>query len=124
MIGIMSFTSYSEDHKASAILTCLGASDTEISVIYLNESLVVGLISVVFSLIVSYGLSFLVNLLINKLVGVGNMVSLPIQSFMGYPYLLPIISIFGSLLLCFFVTAIPIVFSKRIPIKEELQSLW
>ena len=61
IMGIMSFTSYSEDHKTSAILTCLGASNDEIKQIYLNESLLIGLISILFSLISSFGLSYLAS---------------------------------------------------------------
>ena len=50
ILSIMSFTSFSEDHKISAILSSIGASNNEIQEIYLEESLLNGLISFVFSI--------------------------------------------------------------------------
>ena len=122
ILGIMSFTSYSEDHKKSAILTCLGASTSEISSIYLIESLLVGL----FSILVSIALSNVFAPLINKIIGIFvdlNNLILPLTTFMGVQRLLPIFILIISMLLCALSTLIPIFFSKKIATKEELQSL-
>ena len=123
IIGIMSFTSYSEDHKTSAILSCWGASESEICSIYLNESIFNGFVSIILSLGASYGLSKLTNLLISRFVDLQNVITIPFSSFLGIPYLLPLLSLFLGLLICILVTSVPIIFSKRISLKEELQSL-
>ena len=123
IMGIMAFTSYSEDHKTSAILTCLGATIDEISEIYLNESLLTGFLSLIVSTIASYLLSMGVNTLIYRFVGLKNLIAIPFYSFLNIPYLLPLLAIVSALLICSFVTLVPIHFSKRVSLKEELQSL-
>ena len=123
IIGIMSFTSYSEDHKISAILSCMGASESEICSIYLNESIVNGFISLLISFGVAYGLSIFINNLVLKLVDLQNLVVIPLKSFLGIPFLFPLLFLILNLLICILVTSTPILFSKRISLKEELQSL-
>ena len=123
IIGIMSFTSYSEDHKTSAILSCLGASESEICSIYLNESIFNGFISIIISFVSSFGLSLLANFLISRFIDLQNVIAIPFSSFLGIPYLFPLLSLIVGLLVCILVTSTPIIFSKRISLKEELQSL-
>lgn len=123
ILGIMSFTSYSEDHKKSAILSCLGADANEISMIYLNESLLISFGSLVFSIAGAYLLSFLVNHIINKYIDLNNLIVIPLLRFHGVPFLFPLICLLAILLLSLLSTLIPIIFSKRISLKEELQSL-
>ena len=123
IIGIMSFASYSEDHKTSAILSCLGASESEICSIYLNESIFNGFVSIIISFLAAYGLSILVNELISRFIDLQNIILIPFVSFLGIPYLFPLLSLIIGLLVCVLATSTPIVFSKRISLKEELQSL-
>ena len=42
IIGIISFASYNEDIKDSAILLCLGAKRDDIALIYIIESMMLG----------------------------------------------------------------------------------
>ena len=122
ILGIMSFTSYSEDHKKSAILTCLGASTSEISSIYLIESLLVGLSSILISLVVSNVFVPIINRIIGIFVDIDNLV-LSLTTLIGVQRLIPIFILIISILLCSLSTLIPIIFSKKIATKEELQSL-
>ena len=123
ILGIMSFTSYSEDHKSSAILTCLGATNEEIMEIYLNESLTIGFVSFLLSILISYLASFGINTLINNLINLKDLIKIPFLSFNGVPFLFPLIVFVLIMFICIFVTIIPIIFSKKISLKEELQSL-
>ena len=123
IMGIVSFASYSEDHKSSAILSCLGATNEQITEIYLNESMLIGFIAVVVSLALSYALAFGINAIISNLINLNNLITVPIYSLFGVPFLFPILSITAALLLCMIVTSIPIIFSKKISLKEELQAL-
>ena len=65
ILGIISFSSYTEDKKTSAILTCLGASKKEIFSIYFYENLFICLISLISSLIFAPLLALLANFIIN-----------------------------------------------------------
>lgn len=123
IMGIMSFTSYSEDRKTSAILSCLGATNDEISEIYLNESLLNGFISITISLLSSYFISMGINALIKNIVGLENLIFIPFASLMNIPLFFPLLSVVICLLLCSVITIVPIAFSKRISLKEELKSL-
>ena len=123
ILGIMSFVSYSEDRKLSAIFTFLGARDGDIFDIYLGESMLSGLISFVVSLGVSIGFEHLLNYIIFNVVEVKNIISIPFLSFLGVRFLYPIVLLAIIGLIVFLATSIPISFSKLKKVKEELQSL-
>ena len=123
VMSIMSFASYSEDHKVSAILTCFGADNAEIYEIYLNESLSVGFFSLIFAFGSSLGLSILINQIINQLLELDNLISIPLFSFLNIPYFFPLLMLLFTIILCFVSTITPILFSKKVALKEELQSL-
>lgn len=120
ILGIISFSSYSEDKKTSAILTCLGASKDDIFTLYLNENLSLGLISLAISLILSPFLMLGINKLISSLTTFENMISIPFLSFLEIPFLFPLILVIATISICIFSTYIPLFFSKRISPKEEL----
>lgn len=123
ILGIMSYTSYSDDHKSSAILTCLGAKRKEISDIYLAENTLINLSSTIFSFLLSCGLSFLLNAIISSFIEIENVIVIPFSSLMGVPLFLIIAVLILVLLITLLVTNVPILFSKKINLKEELQSL-
>ena len=123
ILGIISFTSYSEDRKKSAILASIGAKSSEIMDIYVNESLTVGLFSLALSLISSFFLARAINTIIEKYVDIKNLIDIPIRSLFNMPFLFPLIALIATLLVVTISTCIPIMFSKRISLKEELQSL-
>ena len=123
ILSIISFTSFSEDHKNSAILSSIGASDEQVQDIYVQESMFNGLISFVCSTLLAVGLSQAVNLVISKFIDLNNLIAIPFLSFMGINFLLPLIVIVGIMFVILFSTLIPIYFSKKKSIKGELQSL-
>ena len=120
ILGIISFSSYSEDKKTSAILTCLGANRDDIFSLYLNENLSLGLIALLLSIVLSPLLAKFANELIYKFTTFEEMIVIPFQSFMGYRYMFPIILILSTILICLLSTYIPLFFSKKISPKEEL----
>lgn len=123
ILGIMSFASYSEDHKISAILSCLGAKRSEITNIYLFENILSALIGLTISLPLSFLLQTIINNIIFGYIDVTNIIAIPFSSFLGIKLLLPISFLLITFLICLFVTVIPISFSKRNELKKELQSL-
>ena len=120
ILGIVSFASYSEDHKISAILSCLGARKEDITNIYIIESLCIGVISLIVSFALSPLFSLLINFLIKTFLGFVGMIDIPFKSYLNVPYLLPLILLIGTLLICVLSTALPILFSKKVQLKEEL----
>ena len=123
IISIISFASYSEDRKNSAILTSIGASKDNILDIYFKEASLTGLISLFSALFISFGLGKLINLFIFKLIDLSNLIVIPLKSFLGIPLLFPFILFIGLFFLIGLSTIFPISFSKSKTIKGELQSL-
>lgn len=120
ILGIISFSSYSEDKKISAILTCLGANKKSIFQIYFYENLIIAGISLLISFLSAPLLGFLANYIINNITSFSNMLVIPYLSFLGVPLLLPLIIIVSVFLICLLSTYIPLSFSKKISPKEEL----
>ena len=120
ILGIISFSSYTDDKKISAILTCLGAERNSIFSIYLKENILVGFLSMSISMAITPVLNFIINNIIQKNTTFKNLISVPWMSFLGVPLLFPLALISATFLICYFSTYIPLMFSKKISPKEEL----
>ena len=121
ILGIVSFASYNEDIKDSAILLCYGAKRDDIALIYILESLFIGLVSVAISFILATLLTKPVNALIAQLTGLKEIINIPFLSFHNRFLLLPLVIIISTMLVCLLATYLPIGFSKKISLKEELK---
>lgn len=122
IIGIISYASYNEDIKDSAILLCLGARRDDIAVIYVIESMLLGLISVLLSFAIAVLVTKPVNLLIERYTSLTNIINIPFLSFKGHSLLFPLLILIIAMLICLISTYLPIGFSKKISLKEELKS--
>ena len=120
ILGIISFSSYSEDKKISAILTCLGANKRNIFQIYFFENLIIAGIAILISFIVTPLLTLLGNYIVNNITSFSNMIVVPYLSFLGFPLLLPLIITVSIFIICLLSTYVPLSFSKKISPKEEL----
>ena len=120
ILGIITFSSYTDDKKISAILTCLGAERNSIFSIYLKENILVGFLSMSISMAITPVLNFILNNIIQKITTFKNLISVPWMSFLGVPLLFPLALISATFLICYFSTYIPLMFSKKISPKEEL----
>ena len=122
IIGIISFASYSEDIKDSAILLCLGAKREDITAIYIFENFLLGIIAITIAFIVSTLIQNPLNKLIEHFTSLISIIDIPFMSFRGHAFLFPTLIIVAALFVCLLATFLPIAFSKRISLKEELQS--
>lgn len=122
LCGMLSFSSYNEDRRRSAILSCLGADNLEISSIYIDEALTNILLGNVLAFGISLCFEMLINRIITSLSGYQNMICIPFQNVNGIPFLFPLIVLLLAILLSFISTLLPIIFSKRISVNEELKS--
>ena len=123
ILGVFSYSSYSDDKKESSILSCLGAKDSEVVGIFVSESLIIVFFSFLLSTVISWLLQKPMNMLLNSLLDISNLIQIPIKSFYGIKGLLPLavltISIFATLLF----TSIPILINKKVSLKKELTDL-
>ena len=122
ILGIVSFASYSEDIKDSAILLCYGAKRDDIALIYVIESLLLGLISVVLSFLLAFFLSKPINLLIERFTSLINPIDIPFKAFKGHVFLFPLLFMEITMLVCLLATYLPIGLTKKISLKEELKA--
>ena len=122
IIGIISFASYNEDIKDSAILLCLGARRDDIALIYVVESVFLGILSIIVATLVAILISKPINLLINRFTSLIDIIEIPFLIFLNKPLMLPILLFVGTILICSLSTYIPIAFSKKISLKEELKA--
>ena len=122
IIGIISYASYSEDVKDSAILLCLGAKRDEITTLYIFENFLLGLIGISISFLISALVQNPLNKLIEHFTSLIDIIDIPFMSFRGHVFLFPLLVIVGALFVCLLATYLPIALSKRISLKEELQS--
>ena len=122
IIGIVSFASYAEDIKDSAILLCIGAKREDISSLYVFENCLIGAIGIILSFIVALVSQKPLNLLIEKFTSLINIIDIPMTSFHGKPFLFPLLITIAAFLICLLATYLPISFSKKISLKEELNA--
>ena len=122
ILGIISFASYNEDIKDSAILLCYGARRDDIALIYVSESLILGLISVMASFLIGFLLTKPVNMLIEHFTSLINPIEIPFKRFLNHQYLFPLLIVGATMFVCFLATYLPIGFSKKISLKEELKA--
>ena len=121
IMGIVSFSFYSEDKKTIAILSCLGAKMDDINDIYCVENMLIGLIAFLVSLGLAPLLQLLINFIVNKLTGFSNIIGIPFMRFLRVPFGLPLIILVGTIFVSIVSTMMPIMFSKKISLKEELK---
>ena len=122
ILGIVSFASYNEDIKDSAILLCYGAKRDDIATIYVIESMMIGLISVVISFVAAILVTKPVNLLIERFTSLIDAINIPFMEFYNHTLLFPFLIVSTTLFVCMLATYLPIGFSKRISLKEELKA--
>ena len=122
ILTIISFTNYSEDRKISAILSSLGAKNSDIENIYVNENLYSGLLSLILSFALSFPLSILINKLLFRYLSVSNMIKIPFLSYKSIPLFYPLLILVIMVALIYIATLLPIRFSKRTSLSLELKA--
>lgn len=122
IIGIISYASYSEDIKESAVLLSLGAKRDEVTSLYLFENIILCLIALVISFIIAMVIQKPLNALIENLTTLIGIIDVPFKRFNGKPFLFPVLVVASALFVSLVATYLPIVFSKKISLKEVLNS--
>ncbi len=119
--GMSNYSSFLEERKERAILFSLGAYKGEVNAISYFEALLSGLLSGIASLLFCPLTAYGGNLLFQTKFGLENLISIPLASYFGFPFLVPLLilafSIFFNLLCCFF----PLAKANRCDLSEELR---
>jgi len=123
ILGIFSFSAYNDDKKISSILTCLGAENFEIVFIFVAESLICSLFAFALSTILSIFVTNPLNILLEKYIGIPDLISIPFKRFLDKQFLLPILFFIGISFVGVLFTVVPILLSKSFSIKKELAEL-
>ena len=121
IIGMIALSSFIERKKESAILTSLGAKDKSISSIFLLENYIVIGVSLLLSFLIILPAQLGLNAIFSKVFMLDNLIKVPIQSFLGIPYLFIPLLIIISLLVSTLFILIPLTIYKNKSIVEELR---
>lgn len=121
IMGIVSFSFYSEDKKTIAILVCLGGKMSDVNDIYCTENMMIAIVAFLVSIGLAPLLQLLINWIIKSFSGFSQLIKIPLLSFMNIPLGLPLIVFCSTMLISMISTLLPIAFSKKISLKEELK---
>lgn len=121
IVGIVSFSSYSDDKKEIAILYVLGAEKSKILDLYLYENLFLSCFALLFSLICSPFLSLIGNYILSNIIHIDNLITPIVFEFFNVGLLPTILISISTILITFLATYLPIKFASGINLKEELK---
>lgn len=121
ILGMIGLSSFIENKKNSAILTCLGAKNSSIQSIYLSENYLIVIVSLILSIPLAMLSEFILNHLIEKSFSLSNLISIPFIRFMGVPFLLPIGLALIALLFSSLFTLTPMLIYRHISLSDELR---
>ncbi len=119
--AISSFSTFISNKKTSAILTILGASKSEVAIIYFVESLLSSLCAGIFAIPVAEILKSVINHNFQVNLGVKNIVSVPYDEFFNINFFIPLCILFIIFIIPYLSTYIPITLYKWKFISEELK---
>ena len=94
---------------------------SDVNDIYCTENMMIGLAAFLISITLAPLLQLLINLIIKSFSGFEHLIKIPFLSFMNIPLGLPLIVFVSTLLISILSTLLPIAFSKKISLKEELK---
>ena len=121
ILGMISLSSFIENKKNSAILTCLGARNSSIQSIYLNENLGIVFISILLSIGLALVLQLLLNNLISKHFALNNLITIPFLSFYSYPFGLPLFITLIAMIFSMIFTLTPMLIYRHFSLTDELR---
>ena len=80
MIGIITYVSVVERIKEIGVIRSLGGRKKDVSHLFNAETFIISSLSGLFGVGVTYGISFIVNLILKPLIGYPNIAALPVSN--------------------------------------------
>ena len=121
ILAMNAYSSFNASKKQSAVLLSLGAKYSHVLRIYVLESLLIALVSAFLPFVFSPLLQGFLNDLLRKKFDVSGLISIPYASFLGVPFLLPLLYFSLALSLGFLSSYVPLRCSKRFSLASELR---
>lgn len=121
ILGMIALSTFIEKKKESAILTCLGARNKDVTSLFLEEIHLIVILSFLSSIGLTIPLQMLLNRLFSSYYGLTNLFVIPYESFYNIPFLLPIGLLLIFLIISFLFVYIPISIYKSKTLSEELR---
>lgn len=121
IVGIIDYSSFVEKKKEVAVLMSLGASRADIRSIFVNESLLTGLLSSVLSLLLGHLFQSAANQLVQGWIGLSGLIAIPYVRFFGIPFALEMLFMAGTLLVSYLATALPLRVFGHVSLVDELR---
>ncbi|MEE5995965.1 MAG: ABC transporter permease, partial [Candidatus Enteromonas sp.] len=121
IVALSSYSSFAKRRKEAAILLALGARKRSVRNIYVQESMLVGALSSVASLSLFPLVTKFVNGYLEKTFSMGSLIAIPYHSFLGVPYLLPMLLLLFALLTSFASTSIALSILRKFPLATVLR---
>ena len=121
IIGMISLSSFLENKKNIAILTCLGSRNSSIYNLHLMENYIVIGISFIASVALSFYVQNVLNPYLSSKFALSNLITIPFESFLGFRYGLFFIFSIVVVLVSTVFTLLPMIFYRHGFITEELR---
>lgn len=121
ILGMISLSTFIENKKNSAILTCLGARHRSIQSIYLTENYLLITISVILSIVLSLLGQSVLNNIISQNFALNNLISIPFSTFLNVPFGLVIFLFVIAIIFSTVFTLTPMLIYRHISLSDELR---
>ena len=121
ILGMISLSSFLQNRKNTAIMTCLGGRNSSIYNLHLFENYIVIAIAFIASLFISFYTQKLLNPYLSNKFALSNLITIPYESFFGFPYGLIIILATIVVICSTIFTMVPMLIYRHGFITEELR---
>ena len=121
ILGMFSLSSFIENKKNSAILTCLGAKNSSIQSLYLSENYLVVFISSIISIFLALIFQKIVNSFISDKFSLENLINISFISFLNIPFGLVILLFVIAIIFVSIFTLTPLLIYRNISLSDELR---
>ncbi len=121
ILGMISLSSFLQNRKNTAIMTCLGSRNSSIYNLHLYENYIVIAVSFILSLFIAYFAQNKLNPYLSSKFSLSNLITIPFESFYGFRYGL-IIFLSAVVVICSTIfTMVPMLIYRHGFITEELR---
>ena len=121
IVATLLLAAFLRKRKEAAILYGEGACEFSLFFLYASSGIFASLLAGMISLITALPFSYLLSFFLEKEVGIASLMSVPFTSFLGIPYLLPLLVFLLSLFLPVIGAYFPLSIALRRNLTEELR---
>lgn len=121
ILGMISLSTFIENKKNTAVMTCLGARNGSIYQLYLLENYIIILLSFSASIFLSILLQGFLNKILFKKFFLNNLINIPYLKYLNIPYGLILILFAIAILFSTIFTLVPMIIYRQKSLSDELR---